>query len=96
MGNPATTEALAANEQRQSNFRRELDNLAGEREKLLSDEGSSRDYERLASIKSREIQLQDELNKLEAQSAPPLTVEHLARVIELSTRSASQHPGGRV
>lgn len=70
MGNPATTEALAANEQRQSNFRRELDNLAGEREKLLSDEGSSRDYERLASIKSREIQLQDELNKLEAQSAP--------------------------
>ena len=45
MGNPATTEALAANEQRQSNFRRELDNLAGEREKLLSDEGSSRDLE---------------------------------------------------
>ena len=86
MGNPATTEALAANEQRQSNFRRELDNLAGEREKLLSDEGSSRDYERLASIKSREIQLQDELNKLEAQSAPPLTVEHLSRVIELWTK----------
>ena len=86
MGNPATTEALAANEQRQSNFRRELDNLAGEREKLLSDEGSSRDCERLASIKSREIQLQDELNKLEAQSAPPLTVEHLARVIELWTK----------
>ena len=86
MGNPATTEALAANEQRQSNFRRELDNLAGEREKLLSDEGSSRDYERLASIKSREIQLQDQLNKLEAQSAPPLTVEHLARVIELWTK----------
>ena len=86
MGNPATTEALAANEQRQSNFRRELDNLAGEREKLLSDEGSSRDYERLASIKSRDIQLQDELNKLEAQSAPPLTVEHLARVIELWTK----------
>ena len=86
MGNPATTEALAANEQRQSNFRRELDNLAGEREKLLSDEGSSRDYERLASIKSREIQLQGELNKLEAQSAPPLTVEHLARVIELWTK----------
>ena len=86
MGNPATTEALAANEQRQSNFRRELENLAGEREKLLSDEGSSRDYERLASIKSREIQLQGELNKLEAQSAPPLTVEHLARVIELWTK----------
>ena len=86
MGNPATTEALAANEQRQSNFRRELENLAVEREKLLSYEGSSRDYELLSSIKSREIQLQDELNKLEAQSAPPLTVEHLARVIELWTK----------
>ena len=86
MGNPATTEALAANEQRQSNFRRELDNLAGEREKLLSDEGSSRDCERLGSLKNRERHLQDEGNKLEAQSAPPLTVEHLARVIELWTK----------
>ena len=86
MGNPATTEALSANEQRQSNFRRELGSLAEEREKLLSDEGSSKDYENLAAIKSREIQLQDELGKLEAQSAPPLTVEHLAHVIELWTK----------
>ena len=86
MGNPATTEALSANEQRQSNFRRELGSLAEEREKLLSDEGSSKDYEQLAAIKSREMQLQDELAKLEAQSAPPLTVEHLAHVIELWTK----------
>ena len=86
MGNPATTEALGANEQRQTNFRRELGSLAEEREKLLSDEGSSKDYENLAAIKSREIQLQDELGKLEAQSAPPLTVEHLAHVIELWTK----------
>ena len=86
MGNPATTEALSANEQRQSNFRRELGSLADEREKLLSDEGSSKDYENLAAIKSREMQLQDELAKLEAQSAPPLTVEHLAHVIELWTK----------
>ena len=86
MGNPATTEALSANEQRQSNFRRELGSLAEEREKLLSDEGSSKDYENLAAIKSREMQLQDELAKLEAQSAPPLTVEHLAHVIELWTK----------
>ena len=85
-GNPATTEALAANEQRQANFRRELGSLAEEREKLLSDEGSSKDYENLAAIKSREMQLQDELAKLEAQSAPPLTVEHLAHVIELWTK----------
>ena len=86
MGNPATTEALGANERRQANFRKELDNLAAEREKLMADQGSSKDYERLASIKSREIQLQDELSKLDAQSAPPLTVEHLARVIELWTK----------
>ena len=86
MGNPATTEALGANEQRQTNFRKELQRLAGERESLLSDEGSSKDYERLAVIKSREIQLEDELHKLELQSAPPLTVEHLARVIELWTK----------
>uniref|UniRef100_UPI0026107583 AAA family ATPase n=1 Tax=uncultured Flavonifractor sp. TaxID=1193534 RepID=UPI0026107583 len=85
-GNPATTEALSANERRQANFRRELDNLAREREQLLADQGSSRDYERLAAIKSREIQLQEELGKLDAQSAPPLTVAHLARVIELWTK----------
>ena len=86
MGNPATTEALGANERRQANFRKELDNLAAEREGLLADQGSSKDYERLAAIKSREIQLQDELSKLTAQSAPPLTVAHLARVIELWTK----------
>lgn len=86
MGNPATTEALGANERRQANFRRELDNLAAEREQLMADQGSSKDYERLAAIKSREMQLQDELSKLDAQSAPPLTVGHLARVIELWTK----------
>ena len=86
MGNPATTEALSANERRQANFRRELDNLSQEREQLLADQGGNRDYERLAAIKSREMQLQDELNKLDAQSAPPLTVAHLARVIELWTK----------
>lgn len=86
MGNPATTEALSANERRQANFRRELDNLSQERERLLADQGGNRDYERLAAIKSREMQLQDELNKLDAQSAPPLTVAHLARVIELWTK----------
>ena len=86
MGNPATTEALGANERRQANFRKELDSLAAEREKMMADQGSSKDYERLAAIKSREIQLQDELSKLDAQSAPPLTVAHLARVIELWTK----------
>ena len=85
-GNPATTEALAANEQRQANFRRELGTLSAERDKLLADQGGSNDYQLLADIKSREIRLQDELSRLELQSAPPLTVEHLAHVIELWTK----------
>ena len=85
-GNPATQEALRSNEHRQASYQRELANLNRERETLLSDEGAGHDYERLAAIKSREIQLQEELGRLDAQSAPPLTVEHLARVIELWTK----------
>ncbi|WP_352408468.1 ATP-dependent Clp protease ATP-binding subunit [Lawsonibacter hominis] len=85
-GNPATQEALRSNEHRQASYQRELANLNRERETLLSDEGAGHDYERLAAIKSREIQLQEELGRLGAQSAPPLTVEHLARVIELWTK----------
>ena len=82
---PNTPEALRSNEHRQANFQRELNILIRDRENLLSSD-SSQDYERLASIKSREIQLQEELGRLDAQSAPPLTVEHLARVIELWTK----------
>ncbi len=86
VGNPATQEALRANESRQAAYQKELTALREERESLLSDEGSGHDYEQLAAIKSRELQLQEELGKLDAQSAPPLTVEHLARVIELWTK----------
>ncbi len=86
MGNPATQEALSANEHRQATYQRELSTLSQEREALLDRGESNHDYERLAAIKSREIQLQEELGRLEAQSAPPLTVEHLARVIELWTK----------
>ncbi len=85
MNDPNTQEALRANEHRQANYQRELSVLARDREELLSSD-SSQDYERLASIKSKEIQLQEELGRLDAQSAPPLTVEHLARVIELWTK----------
>ncbi len=67
---PNTPEALRSNEHRQANFQRELNILIRDRENLLSSD-SSQDYERLASIKSREIQLQEELGRLDAQSAPP-------------------------
>ena len=78
---------LRDNEREQARLRRELNTLAQERETILSSgEGSDTQYERLAGIKSREIQLQEEMGRLDAQSAPPLTVEHLARVIELWTK----------
>ena len=82
---PYAPEALQANEHRQMNYQRELSVLIRDREELLASD-SSQDYERLAAIKSKEIQLQEELGRLDAQSAPPLTVEHLARVIELWTK----------
>ena len=78
---------LRDNEREQARLQRELGTLTKERENILSSgEGSDAQYERLAGIKSREIQLQEELGRLDAQSAPPLTVEHLARVIELWTK----------
>ncbi|MPM24937.1 ATP-dependent Clp protease ATP-binding subunit ClpC [bioreactor metagenome] len=49
-------------------------------------DGSDRAYERLATLKSAELRLQGELGKLDGEEAPPLTVENLARVIELWTK----------
>ncbi len=76
---------LKANENRQAEIRRELQKLIQDRNSLNAATGDE-DYQRLAVIKSRELQLQQELDKLAAQSAPPLTVGHLARVIELWTK----------
>ena len=73
------------NEREQARLQRELATLNKEHISLAT-ESDGNQYERLAEMKSRELQLQEELNKLEAQSAPPLTVEHLARVIELWTK----------
>lgn len=79
---------------RQAEVRKALDTLNRERDALVatqskagqSSEDAAREYEQLAALKSKELQLQQELGKLEAQSAPPLTVEHLAHVIELWTK----------
>ena len=43
-------------------------------------------YQRLAELKSRELQLSAERAELEPQSTPAITVESLARVIELWTK----------
>ena len=44
------------------------------------------DFERLAELRSRSLQLTDELNRLKALDRPALTTENLARVIELWTK----------
>ena len=76
---------LKDNEREQTKLRQELQALTDARQSLQA-EPSENEYERLAVLKSRELQLMEEQAKLDAQSAPPLTLEHLARVIELWTK----------
>ena len=84
---PAQAPGLKDNEREQASLKAELARLGEERTRLLATgQQSDTSYEQLAQIKSRELQLQDELTKLEAMSAPPLTTAHLARVIELWTK----------
>lgn len=61
---------------------KELDDINIEIE-LLSQEP---DYERLAFLKSHEIQLANRLVELRAEGVPELTVDNLARIIELWTK----------
>lgn len=63
---------------------KELDDYAKERELLLADTENEH-FERLAVIRSKEMQLHDELNVLKA-NPPCLTKESLAHVIELWTK----------
>ena len=67
-------------------LRRERDDLNKERDLLIAKPESTGDYERLAELRSREMRLNDEIAVVEAQGAPELTVENLARVIELWTK----------
>ena len=67
-------------------LRREKTELQKEREKLLSGTSTGADYERLAVIRSREMQISQELEPLERLGPPMLTVDSLARVIEQWTK----------
>ncbi|MBT9684658.1 ATP-dependent Clp protease ATP-binding subunit [Pseudoflavonifractor sp. MCC625] len=82
---PDQEAGLRDNEREAARLQRELSALNKDHISL-STETDGNQYERLAEMKSRQLQLEEELHKLEAQSAPPLTVEHLARVIELWTK----------
>ena len=63
----------------------QLSDLVRQRQQLQND-ASEKAYQRLAYLKSQEVQLTAEKEALDAQGAPALTVEHLARVIELWTK----------
>ena len=69
---------------RSAQIKKEMDELTKEREQLLSE--PNEDFEKLAELRSRELKLQEEQIQLGARGWPELTVENLARVIELWTK----------
>ena len=69
---------------RRQEIARELADYGKERELLEAAEEPN--FERMAELKSRELQLQTELDELNAQGQPQLTMDNLARVIELWTK----------
>ena len=64
---------------------KEKDDLQKEREMILA-EPNSNDYARLAEIRSLDLRLSSELDDLAMKGAPELTMDNLARVIELWTK----------
>ena len=73
---------------RRMQIQRELDDYEKERTMLeeKQQEGGEPDYERMAFLKSRELQLNTELTALCEKGDPQLSMENLAHVIELWTK----------
>ncbi len=72
---------------RRMQIQRELEDYEKERTMLQEKgENSTEDYERLAFLRSRELQLHTELDALLEKGDPQLTMENLAHVIELWTK----------
>ncbi len=77
-------------------LRQELESVRSEREELQSaeipegqestEEYLDRRYEKIAQLRSRELQLEEEYNTLKGQERPVLTIDNLARIIELWTK----------
>ena len=74
---------------------RDLENVKFERDALMSedapeggftDEMLDKRYARIAELRSKEMQLERELAELKAQGRPKLTMDNLARIIELWTK----------
>ena len=70
---------------RKDSINKEKADLTKEREFILSAPNGS-DYARLAEIRSLDLRLTSELDELEAAGNPELTLDNLARVIELWTK----------
>ena len=74
---------------------RDLENVKFERDALMSedapeggftDEMLDKRYARIAELRSKEMQLESELAELKTQGRPKLTMDNLARIIELWTK----------
>ena len=81
---------------RRMELERELENLTFERENLMSaqpaegqeftQEELDQRYARIAELRSQELRVTDELNTIRAKGTPQLTMENIARVIEMWTK----------
>ena len=81
---------------RRMELERELENLTFERENLMSaqpaegqeftQEELDHRYARIAELRSQELRVTDELNTIKAKGTPQLTMENIARVIEMWTK----------
>ena len=72
---------------RRMEIQRELDDYEKERTMLEEQEEKAEgDYARMAELKSKELQLNTELNSLLEKGDPQLSMENLAHVIELWTK----------
>ncbi|MBQ2230826.1 MAG: ATP-dependent Clp protease ATP-binding subunit [Oscillospiraceae bacterium] len=67
---------------------KEIADIQKERELLLSGDKaqSEEDYQRLAALRGREMQITGERDKLNSEGRPKLSMENLARIIELWTK----------
>ena len=74
---------------RRMQLQREIDDFEKERamlEEQGAQEGAEPDYEQIATLKSKILQRQTELNTLLLRGDPQLTMENIAHVIELWTK----------
>ena len=81
---------------RRMEVKRDLENVTFERETLMSAEAPEGEevteeqldqrYVRIAELRSQEMRLQEELAELEKKGVPQVTMENIARVIEMWTK----------